>query len=96
MSVLKHFQFYLQNASESGPTNPMKRESESELTSDSEQKSSIGPNLRASASTLNFDAQSVQTASSTNAPRAKRPTRGSFVKLEAQSNVTSSTFYNRP
>lgn len=80
----------------------MKRESESEAETDAssgtEQKSRAGPNIRSSASTLNFDAQSVQTASSTSAPRAKRPTRGSLVAqtLEAQSNITSSTFYNRP
>lgn len=53
--------------------------------------------VRASVSTLNFDAQSVRTASSTST-RAKRPTRGSIVtqNMEVQSNITSSTFYNRP
>ena len=82
--------------------NGLKREGESETEEPSPKsgpKQLVGRSLRASASTLNFDAQSVQTASSSNAPRAKRPSRGSLVHaqtLEAQSQITSSTFYNRP
>lgn len=59
----------------------------------------VGRSVRASASTLNFDTQSIHTASSSHVPRAKRPSRGSLVlaqTLEAQSQITSSTFYNRP
>ncbi|XP_031619145.1 protein maelstrom homolog [Contarinia nasturtii] len=66
-------------------------------TSEMDKASTVASEHRAgSLSTLNFDDQSVQTASS-GTTRVKRQSRRSVaLKMGSQSNITSSTFYNRP